>query len=100
MVLLVIFARVAEDIGENDDIFFAAQLGQLLFEKCRSSDVLQADGVEHSGGGFIETRRRIARHGLTRQAFHDKAAQLVEVDDIFELDAVAERATSGNDRDS
>ena len=74
-----------------------AELGQLLFEKRGSADILQADGVEHAGGGFPQARRRVADHGFAGETFDDESTQLVEVDDIFELDAVAEGSAGRDD---
>ena len=65
--------------------------------KARGADVLQADGIEHAGRGFPQARRRIADHGLFRQTLHHEAAELVEVDDIFEFDAVTKGSAGGDD---
>src|SRR6185437_9079347 len=59
------------------------------------ADVLQADGIEHAGGGLAQPRARIARHGDAREALGDDAAQAAEIDDVLELGAVAERAACG-----
>ena len=55
------------------------------------ADVLQADGIEHSGGGFKQARRRVPSHRLLGEAFDYKSAEAVEVHDVFELDAVSRR---------
>ena len=94
---LVLFAAVAEHVGEDHDIFHLAQLGQLLIDKGARADILQSNRIEHPGRGFIKTRRRIARHGLGRKSLHHKAAQFVEVDHILELNAIAERPAGGDD---
>src|SRR5271169_7066746 len=44
----VVFAGVAEDVGEHNDVLELPELRQLLGEERRSADVLQADGVEHA----------------------------------------------------
>jgi hypothetical protein len=93
----VVFASVAEYVGNDDGVFYLAEFGQLLFQKSRGTDVLQADGVEHSGGSFPEAWRRVADHGLAREAFDDESAELVEMDYVFELDAVAEGSAGGDD---
>src|SRR5205807_2363378 len=51
-----------------------------------------------AGGSLEDARRRIAGHGLRRESFGDKAAQLFQSDDVFELDAVAEGAAGGENR--
>src|SRR5271156_3803593 len=93
---LVILAGVAEDVGDDDDVLDLAQLGKFLVDESASPDVLQSDGIEHACGGLVKARRRVPGHGLFRQAFDDEAAQLVQVDDVFELDAVTKRA-AGSD---
>src|SRR5437764_5617322 len=95
--VLIVFAGVSEDIGDDHDIFNLAQLGKLFVKKCAGANVLQANGIKHSGGGFIETRRRIADHGLTRESFDHEAAKLVQMHNVFELDAVGKGAAGGND---
>ena len=94
---LVVFAAVAEHVGEDHDIFHLAQLGQLFIDKRARADILQSNGIEHSGGSFIKTRRWISRHGLGRESLHHETAELVEVDHILELDAIAERPAGGDD---
>src|SRR5580704_6274386 len=63
---LVILAGVSEHIGNDDDVLQLAQLGKLLVDEGAGSDVLQSYGIEHAGGGLVEARRGIARHGLFR----------------------------------
>ena len=72
------------------------QLGQLLVDKGARADILQSDGVEHARRRFVQTRRRIAGHRLRGQSLDHKAAELVEVHDIFELNAVA-KGPAGRD---
>ncbi len=95
---LVVFAAVAENVGEDHDIFHLAQLGQLLVEKGASSDVLQSDRVEHSRRSFVQARGRIAGHRLRRQSLHHEAAELVQMHHIFELNSVAEGSAGGDHR--
>jgi len=58
---------------------------------------LQADSVEHAGCGFVEPRRRIARHGFFGQSLDHEAAELVEVDDVLKLNPVTEGAAGSYD---
>src|SRR5580692_393776 len=94
----VAFARVAEHVCEYNDVLNLPETRQLFFEERRGTDILQADGVEHSGGGFPQAWRRIADHRLARQAFDDEAAELVEMNDVFKLHSVAEGPAGRNDR--
>src|SRR5882724_8544686 len=93
---LVAFAAVAKHVGEHHDIFHLAKFGQLFVEKGARANVLQPNRVEHAGGGFIQTRRRIAGHRLGGESFDHKSAKFAEVHDVFELDAVA-KSPAGSD---
>src|SRR5262249_37648293 len=70
----------------------------LLLDEGAGADVLQADGVQHAGGGLKQPRRRIAHHRFARESFRDKAPQLPQRDHIFELDAVSKSSAGGDDR--
>ena len=76
--------------------FYPAQVWQLLVEKCSRADVLQADRVQHSGGGLPQARRRVADHRLSGQSLDHEAAEFAEVNHILELDSVAECAAAGD----
>src|SRR6185437_6240623 len=94
--VLVIFARVPKDVGDHDGVLESAQLGKFFFNERPGTDVLQANRVQHSRGGFVQTRRRIANHRFARQPFYDEPAQAFQMHDVFELDTVAEGATGRN----
>jgi hypothetical protein len=70
----------------------------LLLDELGDADILQADGVEHAGGGLDDARRGVAGHGLQRDSLGDESADAVQRDDFFKLDAVAEGAAGGDDR--
>ena len=93
----VVLAGVAEDVGQHNDVFQLPELRQLLCQERGRADVLEADGVEHAGSGLPQTRRRIANHRFAGETFDHESAQLVEVNDILKLDAVAEGAAGGDD---
>ena len=61
------------------------------------ADVLQADGVQHAGGGLDDARGGVAGHGLQRDALGDEAADPLQLDDLFKFDAVAKGAAGGDD---
>ena len=69
--LLVIGAGVAEDVGEHDDVFLLTQRREFFGKECGRADILQADGIQHSGGGLIEARRRISGHWFFGETFDD-----------------------------
>ena len=74
--VFVVFSGIAEDVGDDDDVFDLLQVRHLLLEKRLRADVLQADGVQHSCGSLPQTGRRIADHGLFRESLYDEAAEL------------------------
>ena len=59
--------------------------------------VLQADGVEHAGGGLAEAGPGGAFYGLSGEALGDQSAEAVEVDQRGEFEAVTKGAAGGND---
>ncbi len=59
-------------------------------------DILQADGVEHSGGCFTQARGGSPRHRFERESFNDDSTETVQIDKVREFDAVTKRATGGN----
>ena len=75
----------------------APELGELLVDEGAHADVLQADGVDHAGGGLDDARRGVAGHRLAREALGDEAADAVERDDVLELDPVAEGSAGCDD---
>ena len=77
---------------------YLASCGQLVANECFDADVLQADGVQHAGGGLDDAGRGVAGHGFAGEAFDDQAADAVERDDVFKLDAIAEGSAGGDDR--
>src|SRR5437588_7641421 len=95
---LIVFTRITENIRDDYQISLARQNRKFVAKKSFSSDVLQANCVQHSGSGFEHSRRRIARHRLTRESFYDKATELVERNDVFEFDTVTESPTGSDDR--
>src|SRR5256885_390127 len=47
---LVVRPGVTEDVCKDNDIFLLPQRGEFLVEKRARADVLQSDGIQHSGG--------------------------------------------------
>jgi hypothetical protein len=85
-----------EDIGDYKNPKLA-ELGQLVGYEGADADVLQPDGVEHAARGLAHARGGVPGFGLDREAFNDQCAEAAEVDQVGELDPVAEGATGGND---
>src|SRR3954464_115978 len=51
--MLVVFAGVSEDIGDDHDVFDLAQLGKFFVDESAGANVLEADGVQHPGRSLI-----------------------------------------------
>ena len=71
--------------------------GEFFFDEGVDADVLEADGVDHAGGGLDDAGGGVARHRFAGETFGDEAADAIERDDVFELDAVAEGAAGRDD---
>ena len=87
----VVFRLVSENIGKDRRPQFR-QRGQFFGDEGAHSHVLQADGIDHAGLGFIDARRGVPFDGLARQALHHQAAQRVEIHLLLKLHSIAERA--------
>jgi len=61
-------------------------------------NILEADGVQHPGGGRVEPRGGGAFDGLTRKALGDEASEAVQVYEVGEFEAVTEGSTGGENR--
>src|SRR5208283_4276806 len=62
------------------------------------TDILQTDRIQHAGGSFKQTWRRVAGHGLARQPLDYESAQALKGNDVFKLHAIAKCAAGGDDR--
>ena len=95
--VLVILTRVSKNIRHHHDIFHLPEVRKFFVEKGLGADVLQSDRVQHAGGSFPETRRRVANHRFPRESLHHESAQLGQVHYILKLDSVSKRTTGGDD---
>jgi hypothetical protein len=59
---------------------------------------LEADGIEHPGGGGVKPRGGGAFDGFPGKALGDKATEAVQVDEVGEFEAVTECSTGGENR--
>jgi len=59
---------------------------------------LEADGIEHPGGGGVEAGGGGAFDGFAGKAFGDEASEAVQVDKVGKFEAVTEGSTSGENR--
>lgn len=64
-------------------------------DKRADAHILQAHGVEHTGGSLAQARRRGTFHRLEGKSFDDDAAEPVQIHEVSELDAVAKRTACG-----
>jgi hypothetical protein len=93
-----VFNRGAEYVSDNDHAGYLAQPGQLLFHKSMHPDVLQPDGIHHSGGRLDDARACVPRHWLARQALGNERANPVQRYDLLELEAIAKGPAGRNHR--
>ncbi len=54
----------AEDVCDDDGAGHSLQLGKLFGDEGTDAHVLQADGVDHAGGGFDDAGGGVAKHRL------------------------------------
>ena len=73
-----IFDGEAEDVGDDDDVFDVLELGEFFGDEGADAHVLEADGVDHAGGGFDDAGRGVSSHGLAGEALGDEGADVVE----------------------
>jgi hypothetical protein len=92
----IFFHSVTKHVG-NDCGSVRAQRRELFRNEHTHSHVLQAHGVEHSGGRFTEPRSRGARDRFEGESFDHYSAEAVEIHQVGKLDAVSEGAAGGND---
>ena len=91
---------VVRAAGDADDDRHAErrQVRQMVRDERLDAVVVQADRVEHAGGGFDRSPRRVAGARLLRDRLGQDAAEPAEVDQAFHLAGVAERAGGDEDR--
>ena len=74
------------------------QKRQLLTYKSVNTHILQTDGIEHTTGGFNDSRRRIPFGWLQRKSFYNNAAQPIQFNKLREFPRITEGAGCGNHR--
>ena len=86
--------------GDADDDRHAerGEIRQVVRDEGLDAVVIEADRVEHAGGGFDRSPRRVAGPRLLRDRLGQNAAQPAEIDQAFHLAGVAERARGDQDR--
>src|SRR5262249_15384595 len=79
---------------------------QLFFDKCARADVLQTDRIEHPTVGLDYPARRISGERLCRQALGREPSEAIQIQQLGELQSVAEcprrpqhRVVESNSRD-
>ena len=75
-----------------------AEVRQVMRDEGFDAVVVEADRVEHAGGGFDRPPGSVAGARLLRDRFGQDAAEAAEVDQAFHLAGVAERARGDEDR--
>ena len=91
---------VVRPAGDADDDRHAqaGQVRQMMRDERLDAVVVEADRVEHAGGGLDRSPRRVAGPRLLRDRLRQNAAEAAEVDQAFHLAGVAERARRDEDR--
>src|SRR4030095_14255645 len=74
------------------------QLRQLLLDESVHADALQADRIEHAGGGFDDALGRVALARLEKETFDGDAAERREVDRLGVLAAVPKTSARRDQR--
>src|ERR1017187_177935 len=80
----------------DDRCVIGSKLRKLLRYKRSNSDILQPDRVDHAARRVAHPRGRRASHRLSREALDHDAAQAVQIDEVRELDSIAECSARRN----
>jgi hypothetical protein len=59
---------------------------------------LEADGIEHPGGGGVEAGSGGTFDGFAGKSLGDEASKAVQVDEVGKFEAVTEGSTGGENR--
>ena len=88
--------RAAGD-ADDDRRTDRGQIRQMMFDKRFEAVVVQADAVEHAGGGFDRSPRRVAGPRLLGDRFGNDAAEALQIDQAGHFPCIAERARGRQD---
>src|ERR1039458_8863016 len=80
----------------DDRCVIASKLRKLLRYKGSDADILQSDRVDHAARRVAHPRSRRAGHWLSREALDHNSAQAVQIDEVRELDSIAECSARRN----
>src|SRR5262249_41669918 len=92
----IVLQAVAEDVGNHGNIELT-QYREFLLHEGAHADVFEPDGVQHAGRGLAEARGRSALHRLAGEPLCNKTAQLSEIYEVGEFQAISERAAGRED---
>ena len=87
----------AAHVGNQRSLEEPGHIGDLLGDDGVDAGVLEAHGVEHTGGGLGDTGLGIAQPGFTGGALEGEAAQDIQVISFGVFPTVAEGAGGGDD---
>jgi hypothetical protein len=59
---------------------------------------LEADGIEHPGGGGVEAGRWGAFNGFAGQTLGDEASEAIQINQVGEFEAVTKGSAGGENR--
>ena len=92
------FVAIAAGDADDDRRSDAGKIGQMMLDEGFEAVVVQADRVQHAGGGFDRSPRRIARSRQASDGFGNDRAEPLQIDQAGHLAGIAERARGHHDR--
>ncbi len=92
----IVLDGIAEDVDDDLCVVFLQQ-GKFVLDEGSYSHILQAYGVQHPRWGLTEPRSRSTLDGLQGNAFGDEAAQVAQVNQMSEFQAITKGAAGSDD---
>ena len=93
----VLLYGTAAHVGHNGLTEALGQLGKLLGDDLLHTGILQTHGVDHATLALRNTGSGVTESGILGGSLEGEAAEAVDVVQLGELVAVAERAAGGDD---
>ena len=94
----ILLDREARDVGDDGFVEELLQARQLLGDHVVDAGVLQPHGVDHARRALGDARRGVAEARLARRPLEGERPEDVDVVEVAEFGAVAERAAGRDDR--
>src|SRR5260370_13151544 len=94
---MVLAEGVAKDVGDDRRIVFS-QYREFFGYEGSDPNILEPNGVEHSGGGREKPGGGGALDRFAGKALGDEAAKAVQVNKMVEFEALTEGSAGGENR--